>query len=49
MGSGVREPGRAEGSTGEEDEWIERREAATVAWVRSTETGWGLACARSFP
>lgn len=49
IGSGVRDPGRAVGMEAEEDVWMARREAATVAWVRSTVTGWEEAWARSFP
>lgn len=31
MGSGVRDPGRAEGMAAEEEVWMASREAATVA------------------
>ena len=49
IGSGVREPGNADGIATDEDACIVRREAATVACVRSWETGCGEAWARSFP
>lgn len=50
MGSGVLEPGRADGTSTDDDVWMASRDAATVAWVRRTETGcWGLAWARSLP
>lgn len=45
----MRDPGRAVGMAAEEDVWMARREAATVAWVRRTETGCEEACARSLP
>lgn len=49
MGSGVRDPGRADGMAAEDEVWMASREAATVAWVRSTVTGWEEAWARSLP
>lgn len=49
MGSGVQAPGRADGTSTDDEAWMARREAATVARVRSRVTAWGLAWARSLP
>lgn len=42
-------PGKALGRDTDDDVWIAKSEAATVAWVRRVETGRGEAWARSLP